>query len=554
VKRLFGQRLLAVALLAAAVSFFMVEAWPQRVPPDDSFISFRYARNLAAGQGLVFNPGERVEGITNLLWTLLLGLGIALGGSAPAVAHVLDLVAGSAALLAAFAFAGALLPPGRAWVAGLAPLLLLAGPSFTFWSTAGMGTTLFVALVTATFTAQARGWMGWATLGACLATLARPEGALTAAIVMGFHLLWKHREGWRAWREPGLYALFLLLLTGFRLAYYGAPVPNTFYAKVGGIPVSNGLRQVGDFLAAGAAPLLVLAVAGVLSDRRTWPAAVFVAAMLAYVVSIGGDVFSLWRFLLAPLALLVGIALLGSVVAFSLRGWLLAPAALLLALSFSTYVFGSPARALHPTQPTPRRATLEEGWKRRCLFHNMAAQYAVEFEDRAERGEPIQLVAVGAVGAIGYYSELPVLDIFGITDAEVARKRGTPADRFRLVPGHIRSNADYVLSRRPDYLLVQAPDSPKKGPRLPAFVEISEHPDFQQGYEKTKAAGLYRRKDLPPAARKRRFPEFWSRLLGLVADCNGREEKNAVTTTPETRGAAKGNVRRTRRPRERSAK
>jgi hypothetical protein len=130
-----GQRVLAVALLAAAVAFFLVEAWPQRVPPDDSFISFRYARNL--------------EGISNLLWTLLLGLGIALGGSAPDVAHVLDLVAGSAALLAAFAFAGALLPPGRAWVAGLAPALLLAGPSFTFWSTAGLGTTLFVALVTA---------------------------------------------------------------------------------------------------------------------------------------------------------------------------------------------------------------------------------------------------------------------------------------------------------------------------------------------------------------------------------------------------------------------
>lgn len=40
---------------------------------EDAFISLRYARNLLAGDGLVFNPGaERVEGITNLLWTLLL--------------------------------------------------------------------------------------------------------------------------------------------------------------------------------------------------------------------------------------------------------------------------------------------------------------------------------------------------------------------------------------------------------------------------------------------------------------------------------------------------
>ena len=37
---------------------------------DDAFISFRYARNLLEGHGLVFNPGERVEGYTNLLWVL----------------------------------------------------------------------------------------------------------------------------------------------------------------------------------------------------------------------------------------------------------------------------------------------------------------------------------------------------------------------------------------------------------------------------------------------------------------------------------------------------
>ena len=37
---------------------------------DDAFISFRYVRNLLEGHGLVFNPGERVEGYSNFLWTL----------------------------------------------------------------------------------------------------------------------------------------------------------------------------------------------------------------------------------------------------------------------------------------------------------------------------------------------------------------------------------------------------------------------------------------------------------------------------------------------------
>lgn len=38
---------------------------------DDVFISLRYAKNAARGFGLVFNPGERVEAFTNLLWTLI---------------------------------------------------------------------------------------------------------------------------------------------------------------------------------------------------------------------------------------------------------------------------------------------------------------------------------------------------------------------------------------------------------------------------------------------------------------------------------------------------
>ena len=43
-------------------------------PQDDAFISFRYAENFAQGNGLVYNVGERVEGFTNLSWTVLFGL------------------------------------------------------------------------------------------------------------------------------------------------------------------------------------------------------------------------------------------------------------------------------------------------------------------------------------------------------------------------------------------------------------------------------------------------------------------------------------------------
>ncbi|MCX7878834.1 MAG: hypothetical protein N2510_09400, partial [Ignavibacteria bacterium] len=38
---------------------------------DDAYISYRYGRNLMEGNGLVYNPGEKVEGYTNFLWTII---------------------------------------------------------------------------------------------------------------------------------------------------------------------------------------------------------------------------------------------------------------------------------------------------------------------------------------------------------------------------------------------------------------------------------------------------------------------------------------------------
>src|SRR5690606_9328035 len=77
-------------------------AWSLRWIGDDAFISFRYARNLAEGEGLVFNQGARVEGYTNFLWTVLLAGFIALGLDPAQVSIVLRIgsLAGSCLLAA----------------------------------------------------------------------------------------------------------------------------------------------------------------------------------------------------------------------------------------------------------------------------------------------------------------------------------------------------------------------------------------------------------------------------------------------------------------------
>ncbi|HEX9189118.1 MAG TPA: hypothetical protein VGB87_18715, partial [Vicinamibacteria bacterium] len=62
------------ALFVRASSFVTSDGVRRYCLFDDAMVSMRYAWNLAHGQGLVWNPGERVEGFTNLLQTLLMAL------------------------------------------------------------------------------------------------------------------------------------------------------------------------------------------------------------------------------------------------------------------------------------------------------------------------------------------------------------------------------------------------------------------------------------------------------------------------------------------------
>src|SRR5712691_3102100 len=76
-----GAALVVIGLHNAAIHPWM---------PDDAFISFRYAENLSAGNGLVFNPGERVEGYTSFLWVALLAIGNRIGFDTVVLARLLS--------------------------------------------------------------------------------------------------------------------------------------------------------------------------------------------------------------------------------------------------------------------------------------------------------------------------------------------------------------------------------------------------------------------------------------------------------------------------------
>src|SRR5262245_46970829 len=107
-----ARALLGVALLLAA----LLHTWRFRHHlTDDAFISFRYLANFFAGHGLVYNPGERVWGYTNFLWTVLLAPLVAAGADPVVYAQALGLTASFLLLALVLAGGTAGRPSARSW-------------------------------------------------------------------------------------------------------------------------------------------------------------------------------------------------------------------------------------------------------------------------------------------------------------------------------------------------------------------------------------------------------------------------------------------------------
>ncbi len=245
---------------ALAVGLFLVTAaqtYRLGFPLDDAWIFQTYARNLAAGQGWVYVPGQVSAGATAPLWVLLLVPGVVLGLAPLTWAWLWGVaaLAGLAALGAAFwrRWAPQTARPW-AWAVGL----LLAWEWHLVWTAAsGMETLLFTLGATALLmgiTLEASrptpkagtgplghgpgpGFRLWGTLGFGLGLLVwlRPDG-LGLALPLGWAILTRYVP---RWRPMGRALVAALLGAVFPLALYlafngmvgGHLWPNTFYAK-----------------------------------------------------------------------------------------------------------------------------------------------------------------------------------------------------------------------------------------------------------------------------------------------------------------------------------
>lgn len=469
----------AVLILAIRVEWYHRQDLAPDLVVDDAYISFRYARNLVRGEGLVFNPGERVEGITNFLWTVLLAGAMAAGAEPEPAAEVLAAAAALGTLLLLAALGRRLLRGrGAAMATVLPPVLFAALGSQARHVISGMETLLFVFLVLAGFSCLLWRWRhaseappeppgaavvgGRAALAAgvvfALATMTRPEGAMFTGIGGLFVLLAAGDRSGTArlrvrLRTAALFAGSFLAVYGpytlWRLSYYGYLLPNTFYAKVAGPRdevVARGWESLVKLMGQWPVwPLLLAAALALLPIRSVrkqplwaWLFAIVLATWTSYVL-VGGDfiVFFGPRMLMPALPFLLLVAAEGvrrtAAAVPAPRAGAMVLFVVLVLLTFHALV-----------QPWPRRAGRLGGLaSMNRTLHEIGAWLVQDDPSGA-------VLAAPGVGIVPYVTDWPTIDMFGLVDEHISHHaQFDPA----MPPAHAKSDPAYVLNRRPDYLI-----------------------------------------------------------------------------------------------------
>jgi len=290
---------------------------------DDTFISLRFARNLADGNGMVFNIGDHVEGYTNFLWVVLAAPAFWVGVDPVVWVKVLGGACALGAMVQVFAMSR--------WLHGrpspfhyVAPLILASSTSVALWSMSGMAPCLMLVLGTSSvyhlWCALEHGRRRDHVLAGvvmALAALTRPEGHMffifgVAAFAVQAVRLKRIPAG--TWWTIGVFTAIIAPYHVWRIATFGELMPNTYYAKAtaGSEVWGEGLEQLGGFFGFNLnAALGVVALLALIPRRNRAYRALAMALcifFMLYLIKIGRDEMKHYRLFLPVYGLYVMLA------------------------------------------------------------------------------------------------------------------------------------------------------------------------------------------------------------------------------------------------------
>lgn len=410
---------------------------------DDAMISMRYARNFAEGRGLVYNPGEAVDGFSNPLWTWIMVIPHALGLHEGVTTIPIAILA-CALLIATALLIGRVLDE-NALPSGLRTLvcLIVAFDASVFeFGVAGLETPL-LGFGSALF---AGGVLlrreRWVNIGLPILVLARADGAVVAGALVLWAALDEAREtgdrlldvARRQWRRIALLIAVSGALIAWRFALYGHPAPNTYYLKVYSLSVrlltgalSYGVR--GLFMYGLPVCLVLWAAAYDETARRARLMLVPVGIVWLYGIYVGGDAFLYLRFF-GPITPLLWTAV-GLAVSAS---WHTRPRS-------GNVLLVSMLALIAPV--ANERGLLGDAWNREG-----EARDAVTAAKTIERNVPLGKTVATFYAGLPYYApKHSFIDVLGKVESHIAHQTVIHG----ALPGHNKFDFTYVYDeRRPD--------------------------------------------------------------------------------------------------------
>ncbi|RPI32360.1 MAG: hypothetical protein EHM70_09130 [Chloroflexota bacterium] len=476
---LFIAILLAYAVYAALYIYktsFVVNGERFFMLFDDAMISMRYARNLAHGYGLVWNPGgERIEGYSNPLWVVFMALFHFFPFSASKISLAIQ-ISGALFFIGSLYYVKKIAEEisNNSIVALLAVFLTAFYVQLSTWSLLGMEVSALLLLVCLTVwqairvlkTGEFNLWL-YVLLG--VGTLVRIDMAVPFLAILGFLFLFdagnrrKHLL-----LGTSIFLAFTLGQTLLRLAYYGDVLPNTYYLKMTG--ASTALRIIrGLFVYVKVAWnfnialfLLPFLVVFIRRDKGTLLMTAVFAAQSLYSIYVGGDawehrgganrfvsiVMPLFFVLLAYSLEVIRQAL---VTYFGKTGAITryASVAGLVAFAFVGLVNFN---ALLDTSSLKEWLLID-----RHGFVPGSERYVRISAVVNEITTPEARIAVTTAGIIPYLTDRPSIDLMGKIDVKVAHEPMRLEENLALIdfrPGHMKWDSAYSLGElKPDVVV-----------------------------------------------------------------------------------------------------
>jgi arabinofuranosyltransferase len=443
---------------------------------DDSYITSRYVKNFTEGHGLVFNIGERVEGYTCFLWVLLLSLFKTLGFNFISFSQTSGIIFSLLALYFTFRISTDIFKKeGTALYISIfslgAVVMTMANGAFAYWSVSGMETGMFGFLVTLGIylylkeIKQGGSGFNYSSIIFLLASLTRPEGVLIFSVTV-LHKIIISVQAKKENKISGLiskdniiwisaYVIPAVIYMIWRYSYYGYLLPNTFYAKTGGLieNLKSGLNYFVDFATVyGLYGLLLIVPFFTVRNKERFNLYLYLLMVFyifcLYVIFVGGDVLRPARFFV-PLMPVFYILVQEGIAA--LLGMFEKKNSFTLSSSFGTIIILMIAYITYKPQFDQIKdySRLENG-----LVDKMRLSGQWLKNKQSVSGKNLT-VAATTIGAISYFSEVTLIDMLGLTDAEVAHNpQPIPEISANSEIGwkERNYNVNYILSRKPDYI------------------------------------------------------------------------------------------------------